>query len=159
SLGWLFPLVYNSFVFDWMLRERMASARVNFFILEELPTMKPALARLLRRAGEQLLLSDVRFAPLWEKRDHIAWRALWALSPHERLRVRAIAEAVIAHHYGLSRPDFSRIVEGCDLPVHQLESRDVKVKLDPKGFWRYEKTANPEYRLAVLSIVAFETLQ
>jgi hypothetical protein len=128
-------------------------------ILEELPTTKPAVGQLLRRCAEQLLLSDVRFARLWNTSDAIPWRALWALSRHERLRARAISEALVAHHYGLDRSDFLRIIEGCDLPVDQLESREVKVKLDPKGFWRYEKAANPEERLAVLSLVAFDALR
>jgi hypothetical protein len=158
ELGWLFPVVYNSFVFDWMLRQRMASARVNFFILEELPTIKPAFAQLLRRSGEQLLLSDVRFAGLWNRSDSIPWRALWALSRHERRRVRAISEALIAEHYGLDRADFLRVVEGCDFPIDRLESREVKLRLDPKGFWRYEKAAYPEHRLAMLSLIAFDEL-
>ena len=159
DLGWIFPLVYNSFTFDWMLRQRMASARVNYFILEEIPTPAPSFVAHLRRLGQQLLLSDARFAALWMRDDTASWRSLWALTPHERLRTRAISEALVAHHSGLGIADFAKLVEGCDLPSERLESRNVKLTLDPKGFWRYEKSIRPEHRLAVLSLVAFHRLQ
>jgi hypothetical protein len=159
DLGWGFPLIYNSFAFDWMLRQRMASARVNYFILEEIPTPGPSFIATLRRTGQALLLSDARFARLWTKDDTSSWRSLWALSPHERLRNRVISEALVTHQYGLGISEFTSLIEGCDLSPNMLESRAATLKLDPKGFWRYEKHTRPEHRLAILSLVAFHSLQ
>jgi hypothetical protein len=159
EFGWAFPLVYNSLAFDWMLRQRMASARVNYFILEEIPTPPPSFIAHLRCIGQSLLLSDPRFASLWTRNHFASWRSLWALSPHERLRSRIISEVLVAQQYGLDIDDFAKLIEGCDLPKHLLESRNVQFTLDPKGFWRYEKNVNPELRLTVLSFVAFHSLQ
>jgi hypothetical protein len=159
ELGWSFPLVYNSFAFDWMLRQRMASARVNYFILEEIPTPPPSFIGPLRRLSQRLLLSDARFAALWIRDDTASWRSLWALSSHERLRSRVMSEALVAHQYGLGIAEFATLIEGCDLSSDRLKSREVKFRLDPKGFWRYEKHVNPEQRLAVLSLIAFHSLQ
>jgi hypothetical protein len=55
--------------------------------------------------------------------------------------------------------DVREIVKECDFPVSQVCSSDFARKLDPKGFWRYEKEEEPEKRLAVLTQVAREDLR
>jgi hypothetical protein len=84
---------------------------------------------------------------------------LWALKKTERLRLRAITEAFVASHYGLTEDDFREVVRQCDYPVGLVSSNEFSRKLDTKGFWRFQKEQSPEYRLAVLSQVAFRDLQ
>jgi hypothetical protein len=87
------------------------------------------------------------------------WRKLWAVTPHERLRLRCILDAVVAHLYGLDEEDFRWILRDCDHPVDQVNNKAFARALDPKGFWRVDKTLDPELRHTVLAQVAFADLQ
>jgi hypothetical protein len=87
------------------------------------------------------------------------WRKLWAVTPHERLRLRCILDAVVAHLYGLDKKDFRWILRDCDHPVDQVTNKAFARTLDPKGFWRVDKTRDPELRHTVLAQVAFADLQ
>ena len=161
ELGWMVPLVYNSFVFDWMLRQRIASARVNYFVLEEMPLIRIAdglAIASLRNIAQHVLLPGLNFAPLWKPVPGRSWRQCWAVTRSERLRLRAITEAVVAYFYGLTCAEFAHITIGCDYPAKQLDSRETRVRLDPKGFWRFEKAYEPEHRLAVMAQIAFHDL-
>jgi hypothetical protein len=87
------------------------------------------------------------------------WRKLWAVTPHERLRLRCILDAVVAHLYGLDEEDFRWILRDCDHPVDKVTDKAFARTLDPKGFWRVDKHAEPELRHTVLAQVAFADLQ
>ena len=82
-----------------------------------------------------------------------------ALAPHERLRLRAMLDAIAAVLYGLDRDDFAWILRDCDQPLATLSNREFTRTLDPKGFWRVDKDKPPELRHTVLSLVAFDALQ
>ncbi|MBU1432376.1 hypothetical protein KKF91_17695 [Myxococcota bacterium] len=82
-----------------------------------------------------------------------------ALAPHERLRLRCMLDAIIAKLYGLDRDDFAWILKDCDHPTTHTTNKPFCRQLDPKGFWRVDKTQDPELRHSVLSLAAFDDLQ
>lgn len=82
-----------------------------------------------------------------------------AITPHERLRLRAMLDAIVAKLYGLDRDDFAWILKDCDHPAARLGDRAFCRQLDPKGFWRVDKGEDPELRHTVLSLAAFDDLQ
>jgi len=87
------------------------------------------------------------------------WRRLWAITPHERLRLSCMLDAVVAAHYGLDRDDFAWILKDCDHPNAHLSDKAFCRQLDAKGFWRVDKAEDPELRHTVLSLAAFDDLQ
>jgi len=88
-----------------------------------------------------------------------AWRRLWAITPHERLRLRAMLDAIVAELYNLDHDDFAWILKECDHPAEKLRDKAFCRTLDPKGFWRVDKEKPPELRHTVLSQVAFRDLK
>jgi hypothetical protein len=82
----------------------------------------------------------------------------WAITPHERLRLRCMLDAIIAVLYGLNHDDFAWILKDCDHPKVHLSNKAFCRQLDPKGFWRVGKTEDPELRHSVLSLAAFNDL-
>ncbi len=156
-------VVLNSFVFDGIQRVRQGGASINFYILEEqvLPQPKQLQIPALIRMSASLSMPHVQFALHW-LRLHVQetpWKKLWALSGHERLRLRSILDAVVAELYGLDVDDFAWILRGCDHPVEKVCDKPFSRTLDPKGFWRVDKEKEPELRHTVLSQVAFHELK
>jgi hypothetical protein len=82
----------------------------------------------------------------------------WALTRHERLRLRAINEAAIAYLFELDRLDLKQILADCDYPPERIAVKEFSRSLDSKGFWRVEKDQFPEHRLPVLAQIAFRDL-
>jgi hypothetical protein len=94
--------VANSFVADWLLRQKI-STTVNFFFLETLPflrpnTTSPAFSQLARLAAR--LVSITPEIQLAEP----------ALDLRERARLRAEIDAMVAGLYGLSSAEFAYIL-------------------------------------------------
>jgi hypothetical protein len=87
------------------------------------------------------------------------WRRDWAVTPHERVRVLAILDSILACLYGLDWDDFSFVLRDCDHPLNSLSDRRMTRKLDSKGFWRIDKDKHPELRHPVLALIAFQDLQ
>jgi hypothetical protein len=79
-----------------------------------------------------------------------------ALTDHERMRIRVMLEAIVAILYKLKKDDVSWILRDCAHPADYLS--ESAYLLDPKGFWRVQKTEPPESRLTVLSQIAFKEL-
>jgi len=144
----------NSFVYDYALRCRLGGINLNYFVVAETPLL---LASTLRQfpctdlaASLNLILPF--FAPQWlEMRTayphmgKLHWRKLWALTQHERLRLRCILDAIIAELYRLSYDDFAWILR--DDPTN------------PKGFWRVDKEKPKELRQTALTLAAFKRLK
>ncbi|MGO8995855.1 MAG: DUF3696 domain-containing protein [Polyangiaceae bacterium] len=155
--------VLCSFAFDWQVRERIGGTNLSWFFLEETAVPKPALFyrdigwTVLRLAACGEPYADQWFAA-GGARDK-AWRALWAITPHERLRLRCILDAIVAALYRLSRDDLRWILRDCDHPKERLSDKAFCRTLDPKGFWRVDKTEDPELRHTVLTLVAFDALE
>ncbi len=159
-------LVGGSFVFDWVVRRRMAGTNVNGFFLADCPwpvLPEPAEALLTMSAAvcRPLALTGRRFAPLALAAGGgggSAWREAWAATPGERARRGALADAVAAALYGLSGDDLRHILRGCDRPAAVLSGPAAR-DLDPRGFWRVDRTVEPARRRTVLALEAFAGLE
>jgi hypothetical protein len=156
--------VLSSLAFDWMFRLRVAGATgataLDLGRLSELMipgSVGKEVSRLYSIAG-LLDLSAAVFAPVLLSNDPRLVPTKWALSRHERLRLRCILDAIVAALYGLSRDDLRWILRDCDHPRERVTNRDFARTLDSKGFWRVDKDEDPELRHTVLTQVAFDAL-
>ncbi len=148
----------NSFTYDFVARQRCGGLHLNYFVIEETPLTLPDGLLGAPRSICLLLASGASPTQSWICRTHPKRLGRAALTPHERLRLRAMLDAIVAVLYGLARDDFAWILRDCDHPVAALD-RDLTRSLDPKGFWRVDKDQPPELRHTVLSLVAFDALQ
>jgi hypothetical protein len=157
--------ILASLTFDWQLRERIGGTNLSWAFLEEAALPPPAIVgESLRREVLRLIATGEAYADQWGrgaamKSAQRPWRRLWAITPHERLRLRCILDAIVVALYGLDRDDFAWILKDCDHPKARLSDKTFCRQLDPKGFWRVDKTEDPELRHTVLSLVAFDDLQ
>jgi len=146
--------VLNSFTYDYAMRNRLGGLNLSYFVLAETPLIPPA--RLLptpcARLAARLNLIMPCFAPQWlelraayPELEWQHWRQLWAITSHERLRLRCILDAMIAELYGLEYDDFAWIL------------RDDRT--NAKGFWRVDKDKPPELRHTTLALAAFKRLK
>jgi hypothetical protein len=154
----------NSFCFDYTMRSRLGAVTITWQYLAESPiprTVPAAFGELVHR----LNCSHSWFAPEWmlSKQQRIwagkSWRRLWAITKHERLRLRCMIDAIAAALYGLCRDDFCWILRDCDHAAERLSGKPFCRTLDSKGFWRIDKDQDPELRHTVLSLAAFDDLQ
>jgi hypothetical protein len=145
---------FNSFTYDYALRCRLGGIHLSYFVIAETPLPVPRSLRksLCAKLAARLNLIMPSFAPQWlELRKvypHLAdqhWRKLWAITEHERLRLRCILDAIIAELYGLSYDDFAWILR--DDPSN------------PKGFWRVDKEKPKELRHTTLALAALKRLK
>jgi hypothetical protein len=145
---------FNSFTYDYLLRCRLGGIDISYFILAETPLIPPARIRptICAQLAARLNLIMPSFAPQWlEMRavypelGELHWRGLWAITEHERLRLRCILDAIIAELYGLEYDDFAWILR--DDPSN------------PKGFWRVDKEKPRELRQTTLALAAFKRLK
>lgn len=160
--------VLNSFAYDYGLRTRLGGLSLTWHYLEETALPRSAMPELARLAAS-LCLSHPRFAGAWidglasdgllDVLDSASWQRLWACTPHERLRLRCIVDAVAAHLFGVDEADLRWMVRDCDYPKEILSDNSFSRRLDPKGFWRVDKDKEPELRHPVLSLVAYLDLQ
>ncbi len=157
---WKAAAALNSFTFDFLARMRCAGLHLTWFLLEEI-----AIPRTVSNRLDSIVLSLVgvssAFAGEWlhQASDHIPWRRKWAVTEHERVRLRCIVDAAVAHSYGLTMSEFSEVLRDCDHPASALQSKRFTRTLDPKAFWRAEKEKHPECRHSVLSLIAFGELE
>jgi hypothetical protein len=145
---------FNSFTYDYVLRCRLGGTTLNYFIIAETPLIPPTRLKptICARLAARLNLIMPCFAPQWlEMRDAYPqignehWRKLWAITRHERLRLRCILDAIIAELYGLEYDDFAWIL------------RDDRTNL--KGFWRVDQRQPQEVRHTTLALAAFRRLK
>ncbi len=147
----------NSFMFDYLLRGRMGGLHVSYYILEESALIRKD--TLSNKVIYALTLSTLSlnnvggyFSYLWlqfiNKGFQIKnnyWQSLWAITPHERLRLRVILDAIVAELYGLDYTDLEWILRN-----------DPS---DPKGFWRVDKDKPEHLRQTTLTLLAFKHLK
>jgi len=162
--------VFDSFACDALFRSRVGGLHMTLNYLEEtaFPCVADPVRVLLAEATGRLAIPSVTFAPEWlrlralaeqEGRYIAAWQQLWAVTPHERLRLRAMLDAVVAELYGLDWDDLAWILRDCDHPTAQATNNEFARALDPKGFWRIDKDQPPELRHPVLTLAAFADLK
>ncbi|MNX40897.1 Eco57I restriction-modification methylase [compost metagenome] len=145
------PALLNSFVLDWVARIRIGGTQVDAHIVAELPLIYPQHELLPALASHTLRLNapSPLFAPLWMAMrpylpENRSLEALYCLTPHERLRVRCMTEALIAWLYGLRLEDLNAML--------------APDPSNPRGFWRVDRDAPVELRLTTLTLEAFKDL-
>jgi len=156
--------VANSLAFDFLLRVRLGGLHLTWNYLEETPLPWPSASLLaaLAKPASRLGLPAPQFAPILlalRKMATDSTPGTLALAQGERLRWRVISEALSAAVYSLDAPALRAVLADCDHPSVSLADRSFVKALDPKGFWRVEKDADPELRHTVLTSVAFRDLE
>lgn len=157
----------TSFATDAALRPRMSQANLNWFVIAEVPSIglshcSASVMKAITGIVRSLNCAGISFAPkwlLWATDQSTSWRSRWAVTAHERLRLRCILDASVAALYGLDLDDLKWILKDCDHPVAEVTNKTFARKLDPKGFWRVDKAEPPERRHTVLTLAAFADLQ
>jgi hypothetical protein len=124
--------VFNSFAFDWCLRQKIA-ASVSLFMLNGCPA--PALsneaARFLAHGALRLSCRHVGYARLWREQLSSAQAFSPELAdPDDRATLRAAIDAVVADAYGLGRDDYHHILTGFSHKVHPLAPARCIVAFD-----------------------------
>jgi hypothetical protein len=161
-----------SYAFDAFLRIRFGGVNISAYLLGSCPIpaiegLRTPICDRICRFASRLSLTGTCFANLsLVLRREIGEpnvappRSLkTAFTPHERLRLRCLLDAIVAVLYGLDRGDFAWILKDCDHPVVKLTEKAFCRQLNPKDFWRVDKTQEPELRHTVLSLAAFDDLQ
>jgi hypothetical protein len=87
-----------------------------------------------------------------------SWRKQWAVTQHERLRLRVIIDAIMAYLNDINSDEFSWLLKDCDFPLAAISKNSFTNKLDQKRFWRVDKNRDPELRHTVLAQVAYNDL-
>jgi hypothetical protein len=112
--------VFNSFAFDWCLRQKIA-ASVSLFMLNSCPA--PALtadaARFLAHGALRLSYRHAGYAKLWRDQLRSTQPALPEVADVvDEGILRAAIDAVVAQAYGLSRDDYRHILTGFSHKAH-----------------------------------------
>ena len=156
---------WNSFVFDYLLRLRIAGLHLTWNYLEAIPLPRRSIevATFLGKVGLCLASSFTSAAIEWLRlnspTNESAWRRNWSLCAAERVRMRVETDAVVMSLYAVSMAEIQVILIDCDLNSEELKRRAGSGSIDPKGFWRVDKEKDPELRHTVLTMVAFHDLQ
>jgi len=152
----------DSFTFDAQIRKRLTGLNISFFLLDETAVIAPATARPLTLLAARLAMPAAIFAPYWLRlrldRAMPHWTKSWALTRHERTRIRSSLDALVACLQGLDMADLMLLLGYCDLSLIQLRDDSLTRLLNPKGFWRVDRDQAPECRQTVLTLVAFADL-
>ena len=147
----------NSFVFDWCVRLKQSGLHLVWAVLEELPLVprKPLIVQRLDYLAAILTLDPKHGCLEAIKLNKMnGWNACRrAVTQHERVRLWASLDAIVACLFSIQLDDLDWILRGCDLPWPSAG------KSDPKGFWRVTKDKDPELRHTILTLVAFHDLQ
>jgi len=103
--------VWNSFVIDWMLRQKVTTT-INFF-LHQLPVPRlteadSAFVSIVERAA-RLTCTTPEFDDL-AKEVGLGSHKNGATDPAERARLRAELDGLVAHLYGLTEAEFAHIL-------------------------------------------------
>ena len=147
--------LFNSFVFDWLVRQRLGGAALAWHVLAEAALPHQRVTGLQKITGKLNLFSTPFAAVRLSGTSH----ADHALLPSERLRLRIMLDATACAAYGLDAADLGHILRDTDRPMHAVSARSQRAaSLDARGFWRVDRDRHPELRHTVLTLVAFRDL-
>lgn len=159
----------NSFVFDFIVRQRLAGINLTGYVLRNCPVLENVERKIqiwiaIAAASLSFIHRDLSYAwmALSSKYNLIIHKnldTLKAITRFERLRLRCILDSIIAELYGLTIEDFKLILQDCDYPASLVCDSKFARTLNPKGFWRVDKEKDPELRHTVLSLIAFHKLK
>lgn len=114
TLQWLG--VFNSFTFDWIVRQIVA-ATLNLFIIEKLPMPRlERQRRFLSHAVLRLVSTNSTFVPLWN--EQLGGRRAVAIEDasdaiatrNGRLGIACEIDAVVADSYGMTRDEYQYVL-------------------------------------------------
>ena len=119
-----FAAVFDSFVFDYLVRQRV-TAHLTFFFLDQLPVPRltaadAAFGPIVERAA-RLICTTPEFDALAREvglRSH----KQGATDPAERARLRAELDGLIAHLYGLTYDEFAYILTTFPLVPQEVKT-------------------------------------
>ena len=149
--------LFNSFVFDWLVRQRLGAAALAWYVLVEgaLPRVHetPQFFSIVKRLNlYPNPFSPVRATRVAETHD--------ALQHGERLRLRSMIDAISCASYACNAADLHHILRDSDLPITDVSIRSRHSgSLDARGFWRVDRDMVPELRHTVLTLIAFHDLE
>lgn len=164
-----FSFSANSLVTDYFSRNRISTGTgavaMTLSSIEEVPQLRADVAGKadIIRNTSSLSFTGLLHCRNWTKlsSDGLvakhSFRKNWAVAEHERIRRRAILDALAAHYCGFEESQMRFVCEMCDLPIEVVNSRQSR-NLNSKGFWRVDKGKNPELRQTVLALIAFHDL-
>ncbi|MFW6118830.1 MAG: Eco57I restriction-modification methylase domain-containing protein [Planctomycetota bacterium] len=143
----------NSLAYDFQMRCRIAGTNINSFFLWETPTapLRCIKGRSSLTSGASLMFPNASHAATWLRLllhgfpPEGTWTQCLGLTPTERVRHRAILDALTASLYGVSPADV-------DWMLRQDET-------DPKGFWRVDQDKPLDLRHTTLALAAFRDLK
>ncbi len=153
----------NSFVFDWMVRRRLGGAALTWHLLQETALPLRAVAgdqpfEALSTITNRINLFPNACAQLRLETGPLNGRD--ALCPSERLRLRAMADAISTALLGCDDADLRHVLHDTDLPCESIKTLSShQNRLDARGFWRVDRDGPPELRHTVLAQIAFADLQ
>ena len=119
-LPWLLPIL-DSFVLDWVSRQKIGGTGMNYFLMKQLPVPTPALMRSPVPWADSPLAAWVRpyLAELVGTSDsmlgllvHLGWTGqpfVW--NPSRRPHLRAELDAAFFNLYGLSRDEVGHVMD------------------------------------------------
>ena len=163
--------VLNSFVFDYVVRQKCAGVNVTASVLNESPC--PTRSRIEDLLGYRYWVASIAklvwvhpiFSPDWMKLTEVMQTELVAKNVHRRalryseyLRLRCVIDAVAASYFGLDEPAFRWILRDCTYPLGILGDAISRSGLAAHAFWRVDKDKDPELRHTVLTLIAFQDL-
>ena len=160
----------NSLTLDYFLRLRFAIsggggslvlATLGELALWEKKSLPIEVRRWMAHATLQMMGLEATLGPahLGMQEAEKSRKRCSAMTPHERLRLRCILDALNAFAVGMTAEELRWILRDCDYPVVKSTDRKFTRELFGKGFWRIDKDRDPELRHTVLTIVAFNDLE
>ena len=155
-----------SFAFDYAAKYKIGYLHLNYFIIAELPLLlndaRSPIERELQRISTSLCCGHEIFSDVWRHSEKVfvkrAWKRYWALSDHERLRLKVISDCLVASAYCLDLDELAWVLRETAHPAAVLRDRDFCAALDQKAFWRVDKSLDPELRQTVLTLIAYTDL-
>lgn len=115
--------VWNSFVIDWMLRQKVTTT-LNFFYIYQLPVPRFSAANdaytpIVARAA-RLTCTTPEFEALASEVG-LASHADGATDPAEHARLRAELDGLVAHLYGLTEAEFAHVLDAFPLVAEPVK--------------------------------------
>lgn len=135
----------NSFVFDFVIRRKMAGNNLNYFVIEECPLPKLTDAnrpvfQLIANLVGQLNFGHLRYARELSRMGY-SWLPSVLPKSNQFRVMRSFVDILVAYLYGLTGQDLSMILS---------DDMEDSGRMSTKGFFRLDRHLQPEDRLPAL---------
>jgi len=144
--------ILNSFVFDYVVRQKCAGVNVTASVLNESPC--PTKSRIEGLLASRHWVASIAklvwvhpiFSPDWLKLAAVMPTEFVAknfrrraLRYAEYLRLRCVIDAVAASYFGLDEPALRWILRECAYPREILDDASSRLGLAAHAFWRVDR--------------------